>query len=177
MSTTTMEEQLAGVRGRVDDLQERARSATAAAKQRLQRHVSAVRQQEEEAYTAIHKASDDAEAKLAQLKMRVEVADRAVATELSEDGEAFAKAVEEELHSWDAYSERLQATASGRAGKAREQAEAAISEFRTYRMAVSDELAKLRRTSAARWREQKARVDAARDQLDRKADAVAAELR
>jgi hypothetical protein len=109
--------------------------------------------------------------------MRVDVADRAVSTDLSEFRAAFPNAVEEELQSWDVYFERLQATVAAKAGKARERAEAAIADFRKYRLAVADQLAKLHETSAARWSEQKARVDAARDELEQKADAIAAKLR
>jgi hypothetical protein len=177
MSTMTMEEQLAEVGRRIDELQTRARGAAATAKPRVQRHVNALRAQEAEAHRAVRSASDDAEDRLVQLKMRVDVADRAVSTDLSEFRAAFPKAVEEELHSWDAYFERLQTTAAAKAGKAREQAEAAIAQFRKYRLAVADELAKLHETSAAKWHDQKAHVDAARDQLEQKGDAIAAKLR
>jgi hypothetical protein len=177
MSTTTMEEQLAEVGRRIDELKTRAGGAAATAKARVQRHVDALREQEAQAHDAVRKASDDVEDRLAQLKMRVDVADRAVSTDLSEFRAAFPEAVEEELHSWDVYFERLQATAAAKAEKARELAEAAISEFRKYRLAVADQLAKLHETSAAKWYDQKARVDAARDQLEQKADAIAAKLR
>jgi hypothetical protein len=177
MSTTTMEEQLAEVGRRIDALHERARGVASTAKPRIQQQVSVLREEQAEAREAVRKASEDADEKLAQLKMRVDVADHAVSTELSEDREAFPKAVEEELHSWDVYFERLQATAATKAGAAREQAEAAIAELRRYRMAVAGQLAKLREASTAQWNEQRARIDAARGQLEEKADALAAKLR
>jgi hypothetical protein len=177
MSTTTMEEQLAEVGRQIDKLHESARGLAITAKPRIQQHVSVLREEEAEVRAAAREASEDADEKLAQLKMRVEVADRAVATELSEDRAAFPKAVEEELHSWDAYFERLQATGAATAGKAREQAEAAIAELRKYRMAVAGQLAKLGETSTVQWNDQRARIDAAREQLEQKADALAAKLR
>jgi len=177
MSTTTMEEQLSELGSRIDELQARAQGAAAAVKPRVQRHVDALRQQEAEAHDAVRKASDDADDRLIELKMRVVVADRVVSTDLSELRAAFPQAVEEELRSWDAYFERLQAMAAAKTGQARERAEAAISDFRKFRLAVADRLAKLHETSAAKWNEQKALVDAARDQLEQKADAIAAKLR
>lgn len=175
MSTTTIEEQLAEVRKRIDELEAHARGAGSAVEPRIQRHVDALRRDQATVQAAYRQASEDAEEKLAQLKMRVDVADHAVDTEQSRD-DAFPKAVEEELRSWDAYLERLQAAAAGKVGAAREQAEAAIAELRRYRMAVTGQLTKLRDTSTAHWKEQRARIDAAREELEQKADALAAKL-
>ena len=177
MSTTTIEEQLDEVRQRIDELEQRGHTGAAAAKPRIQQHVDALRQEEAAVQAAFRKASEDAEEKLAQLRMRLDVGDRAADTEQSQDRSAFPKAVEEELRSWDAYLERLQATAAGRVGAAREQAEAAIAELRQYRMAVTAQLTKLRETSAARWSDQRARIDAARELLEQKTDALATKLK
>jgi hypothetical protein len=177
MTTTTIEEQLAEVGRTIDKLQKRARSGPAEAKPRIQRHVNALRREEAEVQAAFRKASDDAEEQLAQLRMRVHVAERAVDTEHSRDRDAFPQAVEEELRGWDGYLERLQASAAGKAGAARVQAEAAIAELRRYRMAVTGQLTKLRDASTAHWSDQRARIDVARDQLEQRADALAAKLR
>ena len=59
-----------------------------------------------------------------------------VAAEVAQDG-TFVAAVEAEMHTWDAYLEHLQVTAATTAGSTRERAEAAISELRRHRNALS----------------------------------------
>ena len=105
MSTTTIEEQLAEVRRRIEQLR-----ATGGVP-RLRHHLDLV---------------DDVEQKLAQLKTRLDVAERSLAADASRDWPAFAAAVEAELESWDTYLGRLQTTAatsvasnSGSAGRRR----------------------------------------------------------
>ncbi len=145
MSTTTIEEQLAQVRHRIEQLH------ASGAAPRLQRHLDLV---------------EDVEQRLAQLKTRLDVAERSLAADVSDDWATFAAAVEAELESWDTYLERLQTTVATRAWHAREQAEAAIGEVRGRRLAVNDSLAHGVRE----------RVSAARDELEEKADELSAKL-
>jgi hypothetical protein len=145
LSTTTIEEQLAEVRHRIEQLH------SSGDLPRLQRHLELV---------------DDVERRLAQLKTRLDVAERALAADASRDWSAFAAAVEAELESWDTYLERLQTDVATRAWHARERAEAAIGDVRSHRLAVDDSLAQGVRE----------RVTEARDELEQKADRLAAKL-
>lgn len=155
MSKTTIEEQLADVRRRIEQLH-----ATGGAP-RLRRHLDFV---------------DDVEQKLAQLKTRLDIAERSLAADVSGDWPTFAAAVEAELESWDSYLERLQTTAATRAWHAREQAEAAIGEVRSRRIAVDELLAQARDATGDGRQEQREQVSAARDELQEKADELSAKL-
>lgn len=154
MSTTTIEEQLADVRRRIEQAQ------AEGGMPRLQRHLDLV---------------EDVEQKLAQLKTRLDVAERSLAADASGDWATYAAAVEAELESWDTYLERLQATVATRAWHAREQAETAVSEVRTRRLAVDERLAQAPVHNGG-WREQEERVSEARDALEQKADELSAKL-
>jgi hypothetical protein len=145
VSTTTIEEQLADVRRRVEQMQ------AAGVMPRLQRHLDVV---------------EDVEQKLAQLKTRLDVAERSLAADASDDWATYAAAVEAELESWDTHLERLQTTAATRAWHAREQAETAIGEVRSRRLAVDASLA----------HHDRGLVSEARDELDEKADELSAKL-
>ena len=68
------------------------------------------------------------------------VATRSAAAHRDADWGAFAAAVESELRGWDTYLERLQAKVAAAAWEAREQAEAAIAEVRSRRIAVGERL-------------------------------------
>jgi hypothetical protein len=155
VSTTSIEEQLAVVRRRIDALQ------SSDGVLRFRRHVDVV--------TAV-------EQRLAQLKTRLDVAERSLAADVSGDWATFAAAVESELESWDTYLERLQATVATRAWHAREQAETAIAEVRSLRIAVGERLAQSGDAAANGWEEQKERVGAGRDELEHKADELSATL-
>jgi chromosome segregation ATPase len=154
VSTTTIEEQLADVRRRIEQAQ------AEDGMPRLQRHLDLV---------------DEVEQKLAQLKTRLDVAERSLAADASGDWATYAAAVEAELESWDTYLERLQTTVATRAWHAREQAETAIGEVRTRRLAV-DELLAQAPVHNGGWQEQKERVSEARDALEQKADELSAKL-
>ena len=145
MSTTTIEEQLAQVRRRIVALN------TPGGVWRFRRHVDIVA---------------DVEQRLAQLKTRLDVAERSLAADTSNDWPTFADAVEAELESWDTYLERLQTTVATRAWHARERAEAAIGDVRSRRLAVHERLADGVRE----------RVTESRDELAEKADALSAKL-
>ena len=155
MSTTTIEEQLAAVRRRIDALQ------SSDGVLRFRRHVDVV--------TAV-------EQRLAQLKTRLDVAERSLAADVSGDWATFAAAVESELESWDTYLERLQMIVATRAWHTREQAEAAIADMRSLRIGVGERLAQAGDAAASGWEEQKERVGAARDELEHKADELSATL-
>ena len=91
------------------------------------------------------------------------------------DGRTLLTTVEAELHWWDAYLERLQVKAAT-AGRARDEAEAAISELRRQRNLLGERLGALRSASAGAWNERRASVEAARAELARRAAEIAAGL-
>ena len=155
MSTTTIEEQLADVRRRIEDAQ-----ATRGTAPRLtQRHLDL--------------APDDVERKLAQLKTRLDVAERSLAADASGDWPTYAAAVEAELESWDTYLERLQTMVAARAWHTREQAETAIGEVRTR---GSRSASASRRRGAPANGEKRSASGEARDELEQKADELSAKL-
>jgi len=155
VSTTTIEEQLAEVRRRIEQLQ------VSGGVPRLQRHIDLV---------------DDVEQKLAQLKTRLDVAERSLAADISGDWSTFAAAVEAELESWDGYLERLQTTVATKAWHARERAEAAIGDVRSRRIVVDERLAQARDVAGDAWNEQREHITAARDALEKRADELSAKL-
>ena len=174
MSTTTIDDQLAELHRRVDRLQ--AFAAAVGENARTQRHVDVLRRQEAAVLAAIREAPDDVEEKLGQLKTRLSVAEQSLTADMSDGWGSFAEAVEDELRSWDTYLERLQATDATRAWKAREQAEAAIGDIRSRRIAIDERLAQARGAVGDGCEEQRNRVTAARDELERKADQLSAKL-
>ena len=155
MSTTTIEEQLAEIRSRIEQLH------ASGGVPRLRRHLDLI---------------DDVEQRLAQLKTRLDVAERSLAADVSGDWPTYAAAVEAELESWDTYLERLQTTVATRAWHAREQAEAEIGEVRSRRIAVDERLAHAREAARNGSADARERVTAARDALERKADELSAKL-
>ena len=174
MSTTTIEDQLAEVRRRIDRLQARAQ---AGALPRVQRHLDALRQEEASVRAAARQAPDEVEEKLGQLRTRLDVAEHSLAADVSDDWATFAAAVEAELHSWDTYLERLQTNVAAKAWKARERAEAAIGDVRT----PPDRRRRAPRAGAATppvtpGRNARKRITAARDELEQKADELSTKL-
>lgn len=174
MSTTTIEDQLTELRSRVDWLQ--ALATEIPEHTGIWRHVHAVRGQEAAVLTAAREYSDAFDEKLGQLKTRLAVAERSLAADLSDDWATFAEAVEEELRSWDAYLERLQATAATRPWKARKQAEAAIADLRNQRLTVDLRVGAARAAPLEVWQEQRRHVETARDELARNADELTTTL-
>ena len=158
--------------GRIDRLQARAQAATP----RIQRHLDALHQEETAVRAALRQAPDEVEKKLGQLKTRLDVADHSLAADASDDWATFAAAVEAELDSWDTYLERLQASVAAKAWKAREQAEAAIGDVRSRRIAVGEHLAHGRDSAGAASQEARKRITAARDELERKAAELSTKL-
>jgi hypothetical protein len=176
MSTTTINDQLAGIRGRIDRLRALAQVDAAAERSRIQRHLDALNRQEASVAAAARSAPDEFEEKLGQLKTRLAVAENSLLADVSDEWTTFADAVEDELRSWDTYLERLQATTAAKAWERRERVEAAIADVRTRRIGVYDALVEAREHVNGAWHEQRNQVSAARDDLERKADELSARI-
>jgi hypothetical protein len=176
MPTTTFEERLAEMGHQIDGLEAMARSGGGEAKSRIQRQLGTLRQQEASARAAAHEGPEAFDEKFEQFEARFRVAQSSLAADLAGDRQNFADAVENELHSWDTYFERLQAQTAMRAASAREQSEAAISDLRRRRNTLAEQLADSRSGSEDAWEEQRKRIAAARDDLERRADEVSAKF-
>jgi len=174
MSTTTIEDPMKHARRRIDRLQAFAQVSPGADSSRIQRHLDALHREEASVLAAARTAPDEVDEKLGRFTTRLAVAERSVFADVSDEWTTFAAAVEDELRSWDVYLERLQATAAAKDGNAREQAEAAIADVRTRRIAVYDRLAQARADVDGAWHEQRNHVSAARDELERKAAELSA---
>jgi hypothetical protein len=176
MSTTTVEDQLAEVRRRIDRLQALAQVDAAADRSRIQRRLDALHQEEASVAAAVRSASDQVEERLGRLTTRLVVAEHSVAADVSDDRATFAAAVEGELRCWDNYLERLQTSVAAKASNAREQAEAAIGDVRTRRLAIDERLAQVRAATGDAWQEQRNRVTVARDELEQKVAELSTKL-
>jgi uncharacterized protein YjbJ (UPF0337 family) len=174
MTTTTFEERLAKMGRQIDELEAKGRSSTGEAKARIQRQLGALREQQASARAAAEQSADGFDEKFEQFQARLRVAQSAVAADLTGSQQTFADAVEEELHEWDTYFERLQAQTALRAASTREKAEAGISELRHRRNEVAERLGDVRAASGEALDEQKKRLEAAREELERKADELSA---
>ena len=80
---------------------------------------------------------------------------------------------EEELHDWDVYLERLQLRAAATGGNDRQEAEDKISELRGRRNLLNQRLGEVS-SAHTELRESRQRVQAARDDLERRAALVQA---
>ena len=173
MSTTTIEDQLGEIRRRIVRLQERAQAGAP----RTWRHLDALHQEEAAVRVAVRQAPDEVEEKLGQLMTRLDVAEHSLeADDASDDWAIFVAAVESELHSWDTYLERLQTSVVAKAWRAREQAEAAIGDVRSRRIAVGERLAQVRDSDGAVSQKARRRITAARDELEQKATELSTKL-
>ena len=174
MSTTTIDDQLDEIRRRIDRLRGRAQTRAP----RVWRHLDALQQAEAAVRAALRaEASDEVEEKLAQLKTRLDIAERSVDADASDDWATFAAAVEAELQSWDTYLERLQTSVAAKAWKTREQAEATIGEVRSRRIAVGERLAQARNSAGTSSQTARKRVTAARNELEKRAAELSTKLR
>ena len=175
MSTTTItiEDELAEVRRRIDCMQV---CAQACGLPRVRRHLDALEHEEASVRAAARQASGEVEEKLGQLRTRVDIAELSLTADLSGDWPTFVAAVEAELDSWDTYLERLQTSVATRAWEARAQAETAIAEVRTRRIAVDAHLARAPERTGDTWQDQCARVTVARDELEEKTDELSTKL-
>ena len=147
MSTTTIDDQLFEIRRRIDRLQARARADAP----RIWRHLDALGQAEAAVRAALRQDASD-------------------------DWPTFAAAVEAELRSWDTYLERLQTSVAAKAWKAREQAEAAIGEVRSRRIAVGERLVQAPHSAGAPSENTRRRITAARNELDKRAAELSTKL-
>jgi hypothetical protein len=177
LSITTIEDQLAEVRLRIDRMQARTQAGVAAdALPRIRRHLDALHQDEASVRAAASQAPDEVEEKLGLLKATLDVAEHSLTADLSDDWATFAAAVEEELRGWDTYLERLKIGVAVKAWNTRGQAEAAIAEVRRRRIAVEERLAQVCDGSGDGGQEQRKRVTAARDELAQKAHQLPTKL-
>jgi hypothetical protein len=175
--TTMVDERLAEVGRHIDELEARLRARGAEHRQRMRRHAVALRHEQANALAAARRApAHNVDDRVARLRSRLEVAERSLDADVAEDRSAFTAAVEAELHSWDGFAERLQASAAAHTGPARDQAEAAITALRRQRLTVTERLDALRAARWETWREQRMRVTAAREDLERMADDLSASL-
>jgi hypothetical protein len=174
MPTTTVEERLAEIARQIHGLEATARAGGGEANSRIQRQLGALRRQEASARAAAREGAEAFDERFEQFEARFQVAQSSVAADLADNRKKFADAVENELHSWDTYFERLQAQTAMRAASAREQSEAAISDLRRRRNTLAEQLADARTASGEAWDVRKQRIAAARDDLERKADEVSA---
>ncbi len=172
MSTTTIEDQLAEIRRRIERLRARAQAGAP----RIRLHLDALHQEEAAVRAAVREAPDQVEEKLGQLKTRLDAAEHSLEADASDDWATFAAAVEAELRSWDTYLERLQTSVAAKAWKAREQAEAAIGDVRSRRIAVGERLAQVRDSAGATSQEARNHITAARDELEQKAAELSTKL-
>ena len=169
MNITTIEDQLAEVRFRIGGMQARVQAGVAAdVLPRIQRHLDALHQDEASVRAAASQAPDEVEEKLGRLKSRLDVAEHSLTADLSDDWATFAAAVEEELRSWDTYLERLQTGVAANAMETRGQAETAIADIRSRRIAVEERLAQACDGAGEGGQEQRERVTTARDELAQK---------
>jgi hypothetical protein len=177
MVMLTTGERLAKMRRQIEELEANAQNGAAETAARRRRQLDELRRQEEAARAAARRAAEGSTEQFEQFQARLRVAESTVAADVAETREAFAEAVEVELHNWDNYLERLQAQTALRAASGREQVEDAISDLRRRRNDVADRLADVRAAADGDWQEQRKRLAAARDDLQRGADALSERVR
>ena len=136
---------------------------------RIRRDLGALHDGEELVLAAARRAPDDVEETIGLLQTRLAVAEHAAVADLSDDWNTFAAGVEDELRSWNAYLDRLQASLADKDRNARRRANTAIDDVRTRRIAVYDEL-----VQAGDGQARRERVAAARNELVQRADELSA---
>lgn len=176
MSMTTIDEQLAEARGRINRLRACEQAGVTADRTRVRRHLDVLRREEASVHEAVSQAPDEVDEKLGRLKARVAVAEHSLEADLSDDWATFAASVDAELRIWDAYLERLQTSVAEKAWKAREEAELAIGEVRGLRITVGERLAEVRDSDVAASQEARKHIMAARDELEQKAAELSKKL-
>jgi len=178
MPSTTSAEQLVEVRRRIERLRARALADDGVgALPRVRRRLDALQRAEASVHAASGDTAADLDERLAQLRARLDVAERSLEADAAVEPASFAAAVQAELRTWDTYLERLQTDAAGRAWQARARAEAAIGDVRSRRLEVDERLAQARAAARAGWPAERRRVTAARDALEQKADELSTALR
>jgi hypothetical protein len=159
MATTT-EEKLAEIGRRIDRLSAGAGDAATEARPYIDRHVDTLLQEVDET--------------LGRLGNELDMAEHRLSAELAHDREKFIGAVEAELCDWDAYLQRMRASSSADSLAARRNG-GAVADLQRRRDAVAASLAGVAAATGKSWRDAKRRVDAALDELKRRADAAGRE--
>ena len=160
---------------RIKGLEATAASATAPAKGRIDQQLATLRAHETAARSIAHQDPRAFDERFEECSRRLRVAHSAVEPRLRRDPERFTDAVEERS------STNGTRTSSGcrrrprsEPREPRHQAEAAISRVRQRRNSVADQLTHARAARGPAWDEEKARLAALRDELERKADELSA---
>jgi hypothetical protein len=177
MGTTAFDERLDKMHRQIEALEAKGRASTGEAKSRIQRQLGMLRQQEASARAAAEGPADAFDEKVEQFEARFQIAQSAVAADLTDSRREFADAVDDELHRWDTYFERLQAQTALRTAQARERDESTISDLRQRRNNIAERVAAARAASTDAWAEQRKQIGTARDELELKADEFAARFK
>lgn len=170
MATAT-DERLAEARRRIARLEVEAQRGTADTRARMQPYIDTLRHDEESARATARRQAAAVDERLELLHNDLELAEHRVAAEFATTGDQFTDAVEAELHHWDTYLDRMQATAAANTGAARERAEAAIADLRQRRVSMRERFPGVGTTGDG-WPDAKTRVLAELDALKRQADAA-----
>jgi hypothetical protein len=172
MATMTTHARLAEIRRHIEELESRARSGGAETRTRLRSKFDTLREEEAAARAAAREKAEAVDDKVRQLEINIAIAENRLASEMAGDEKSFAHAVKAELQDWDAAIERLQTRAAAKAQNLRAQAEDEIAELRQARNRAAERLAELHTSSDEAWEEQKNRVTAELDDLERKVRAA-----
>ncbi len=168
MATRTIDDTWAEIRRHIDELKARAESGDSRTRALLQDRLDWLREEEASAWEAVREKAETVDEQFRQLEIDIAIAENRLASELADDANSYAEAVQAELDDWDAAIERLQTRAATKARNARERAEAEIAELRQARNRAAERLTALRAASEGTWQQQTNRVKEALDDLERK---------
>jgi hypothetical protein len=168
VATKTTDDKLAEIRRHIDELEAHAEGSAAETRARLQDRFDRLREKEAAASAAVRAKAEAVDERFRELEIDIAIAENRLASEMADDATSFARAVEAELHDWDAAIERLQTRAATGAQSDREQAEAEIAALRQARNRAAERLTALRASSDDAWQEHKNRVANGLDELERK---------
>ena len=178
MTTKTYEDMLAEIRRQIEELEARIQDSRRASTTR-----SASPGQDREAAgggsvgrAAVRAKAETVDDKVRQLEIDIAIAENRLASELAEDAQSFADAVEAELQQWDAAIERLQTRVAPKMQDAREQAEAEVAALKQARNRAAERLTALRTSSDDAWHTHKNRVGSALDELEQKVREAAVKI-
>jgi hypothetical protein len=167
LATKTTEDLLAEIRRQIDELEARAQSGAAPTHARFQCRLDLLRGEEASARAAVREKAEAVDEKFRQLEIAIAIAESRLASETADDAISFAEAAEAELHDLDAAIERLQTHAAMKTPDARAQAEADVAELRQARNRAAERVNGLRTSADGTWQQEKDRVMAALDDLER----------
>ena len=169
MATKSTEDMLADIRRHIDELEARAGSGAAETRTRLQDRFDRLREKEAAAWAAVRAKAEAVDERFRELEIDIAIAENRLASEMADDATSFARAVEAELHDWDAAIERLQTRAATRAESDREQAEAEIAALKQARNRAAERLTTVHAPSDDAWQGQRSGVVEALNVLERSA--------